>query len=411
MSSTTDRMQPRPLVRPGRARDPLWMQLFGVTVLFALLEGFGSYFQIIVLSPTKYLIPQMILLASALVLLPRGRLRGFRIPLPLLAFVVWWAMSYAWSSSGTTYIRISLHDMLILFIVVLAAQILPFDSFIKLLIRSGYAVLFLIVAALAINPSGAYMSEGGAPGLRGGFIHKNQLAPCIIFIALVILCFDTRTWLRRTAVVLVLALLVLARTTTGEATFVMLLIARWFFIRYAGFAKSVGRPLRTVIVGSVALGGVLAFFSYAPVVRLSGKDLTFSSRTKIWGAVLWAVSKRKVAGYGWDVYLNLAAEPALGINIRTGFVEAESHGVFFELLLRLGIVGFVLWLVFIAHTVWLGWRVMRTGSGAPLGVLTLLLCYLMIGFGFSESLPVQGVWLGLVGAFSVLSSRQLAARA
>ncbi|MEO7370492.1 MAG: hypothetical protein ABIZ69_06510, partial [Ilumatobacteraceae bacterium] len=396
--------------RDPRIRDPLWMQLFGVAVLFALLDGFGAYFQILVLSPTKYLIPQFVLLASTLLLVPRGRLRDFRIPLPLLAFVVWWAMSYAWSTSALTYIRISLRDMLIIFIVVLAAQILPLDYFIELLIRCGYAVLFLIVAALAIHPSGAYMSGGGAPGLRGGFIHKNQLAPCIIFIALVILCFDTRVWLRRAAVVVVLALLVVARTTTGEATFVMLLIARVVFTQYGVFARRVGRPLRTVILGSVALGAVLAFFSYAPVVRLSGKDLTFSSRTRIWGAVLWAVSKRKLAGYGWDVYLNLAAEPALGINTRTGFVEAESHGVFFELLLRLGIVGFILWIVFIAHTLTLGWRVMRRGTVAPLGVLTLLLCYLMIGFGFSESLPVQGVWIGLVGAFSVLCSRQLADR-
>ncbi|MEO7372063.1 MAG: hypothetical protein ABIZ69_14425, partial [Ilumatobacteraceae bacterium] len=85
--------QPHTPLRVPRVRYPLWMQLLGVAVLFALLDGFGAYFQILVLSPTKYLIPQFILLASALLLVPRGRLRDFRIPLPLLAFVVWWAMS------------------------------------------------------------------------------------------------------------------------------------------------------------------------------------------------------------------------------------------------------------------------------------------------------------------------------
>ena len=64
---------------------------------------------------------------------------------------------------------------------------------------------------------------------------------------------------------------------------------------------------------------------FASVVLLSGKDLTFSSRTVIWEGVTKAISHQFWRGYGYGVWENIWSEPIRSINVHNGFLVAHAH--------------------------------------------------------------------------------------
>ena len=385
-------------------RGPLpaiWRQLALVSLTFAFVDGFGAYTLLFALTPMKYIAVQATLVLATLIVSPPRSLSRVFLPITSLLFVGWWLVSYTWDPNRAGWISASSRDLATITAIVVLAQVLGRDDFVRCLLRSGYIAVGLIFFALAVQPGSAYSSGGPAPGLTGGFIHKNTMAPCLLLMASTVLCLHPNRGFRRGFVAFVAVLLVLGDTTTGLATLVMLLVVNWLLSGYKGLVERLGRSAGSLLIAAGLVATLVGAEMFASVVLLSGKDLTFSSRTVIWEGVTNAISHRFWRGYGYGVWENIWSEPIRSINVHNGFLVAHAHSAALDLMLRLGAIGLALYVLILLSTVRSGWRgLMRDDA---FGRLALLYCAIIVSFGFSESLPAYGLWLALLIVFTTLS--------
>lgn len=387
--------------KPRPKLPDLWYQIAIVSLTFALVDGYGAYDLLFALTPMKYVGLQMMMLTATLLVCPRGSTQRVFVPIPALCFIGWWVVSYLWATDRAGWVSATARDLATVVSIVVLAQVVGVTAFIKTLLRSGYICIGLIFVALAVQPGLAYDVAGPAPGLHGGFIHKNAMGPCLLVTTAAVLCFHPDKRFRRGFVVFVGALMFLGQTTTGLATLVALVLLSAVLGNYVKVVDRLGRASGALMVGSTLVFSIVAAQSFGSAVRLSGKDLTFSSRTVIWEGVSTAISARPWTGYGYGVWQHIWLNPIRAINLHNGFLVAEAHNAALDLMLRLGIVGLVLYLLQLIGTVRIGWKGLLVGR--PLGHLTLLYCAILVLVGFSESLTAFGVWPALLFVFGTIS--------
>jgi exopolysaccharide production protein ExoQ len=379
----------------GPLRTDLWRGLAGLTLGFALLKGLGAFDLLFGISPTKYWISLTLLLGLTLLFTPRGLMKEVRFPTPLVLLMGWIVLSYAWTSYRPLFIKFVLPDLVTITTVVVVGQLLSVDRYLRVLLRSGYVAMGLIFFAVATKFSLAYNSEG----LRGGFIHKNPMGAALVLTVAAALCIETRPTVRRALIIVVVILLLLGHTTTGMASMLLLLSVYVVMLHYKELHETLGRAFGGLMTGAVVIFGALYLVASDALIGLYGKDLTFSKRTVIWQGVQNAISHRPITGYGWSVWAALWRPPASDVIHSAGFVVAESHNTALELLLRVGVVGLVLYL-------WLFFRALRSGlslaaQGDRAGIFAVLLTAIVVIWGFSEALPAYGVWIGLLGVAAI----------
>ncbi len=384
-----------------RPLPPAWHQVAAISLTFAVVDGFGAYTQLFALTPMKYVAVQLTLLVATLIVCPPHSLTKVFLPLASLLWVGWWVLSYTWDANRAGWISASSRDLTTIITIVLLAQILGRDDFVRCVIRSGYIAIGFIFFALAVQPSLAYDTGGPAPGLHGGFNHKNSMAPCLLLTAAVVICMHPNRLFRRWFVVFIAALLYLGQTTTGLATLAALLLMNWMLMSYKRVVQRLGRSAGTLLIGAAIVAILVAATTFSSVVMLSGKDLTFSSRTVIWEGVNDAISRRYWLGYGYGVWENLWVEPIRSINLHNGFIVAHAHNAALDLWLRLGAIGVGLFVLQLLSTVRSGWRGLQRDDA--FGRFVLLYCTMLVLVGFSESLPAFGLWPGLLIAFVAFS--------
>ncbi len=272
-------------------------------------------------------------------------------------------------------------------------------------IHAGYLAIALIGVALVMKPASAFSGAidlGNTDGgLRGGFIHKNFMAPCLIFTTVLVLCFERRRWLRYLMVIGVVALLILAKSATGQFTMLVTLGLLWVLMQYDYVAAILRRSFNIVTVGLASLALILAFAFQEPILKLFNKNDSYSGRSLLWAAVIKAIKERPWTGYGWGgTYTDFSREPTRSFLNAIGYPVFHSHNGALELLIRVGVVGLMLYLLQLASTMLWGWRLTKLGD--PLGRATLLLGAITVMFAITESLTVVGVWYGLLCAFDCL---------
>ncbi len=395
--------EPHPSDRLGRdGSDPdgrssrLWWTLASMTLTWTLLAGFGAFNILYPISPTVYTGITGALLLVTVLMSPRGRLGAVRFVRPMMLLVGWILLSYLWSSYRGEFVKETGRDLITVFAVVIVGQLLPIDRFLRVVLRAGYCAIALIGVTLALMPGRAYSV---ADGLHGGFIHKSAMGSTLMVLVAAAFALERRTWVRRAVPIGVLILMVLGRSTTGIASFLMVACLYGVLLRYPMIRQNLGRSFRVFAGAAVVVFGAFYFAASQALVALSGKDLTFSKRTLIWQGVMDAVRQRPFVGYGWPVWTALWKPPASSIIATAGFVIAESHNAALELLLRLGIIGLGLYLVLLFTALRTGIRLVADGDRA--GIFTVLLVATIVIWGFSEALPVSGVWVGLLGVVAV----------
>ena len=384
----------------ARPRD-IWFQVAVISLTLALLDGYGAYDQLLPVTPMKYVLVQLPLLTTTFILCPRGSMNRVFLPLASVLFVGWWIASYLWDANRAGWISASLRDLSTIVAIVVLSQVLGAAEFIRVLLRSGYIAIGLIFVALLVQPGRAYDVAGAAPGLHGGFIHKNAMAPCLLVTAAVVLCFHPQRKFRTPFVLFVGVLMFLGQTTTGLATLGALVLVNYVLCNYTSVVDRLGRAAGVLMLGATMLAVAVAAESFSSAVLLSGKDLTFSARTVIWDGVTAAIGRQRWTGYGYGVWQNIWVDPIRSINLKNGFLVAEAHSAPLDLMLRLGIVGLLLYLLQLFTTIRVGWRGLKRSD--PLGRLALLFCAIVVFVGFSESLVAYGLWPALLVVFCAIN--------
>lgn len=393
-------MPGRPAVR-WQSTSKLWMLFGSLAFGLALLQDWGAFYNFYPTKPRVYFAAEVALMTAALMLSPQRWVYRVFLPIPMLAFVGWWMASYMWAVFPAGFAKNNLADATTVATVIVIGGMLDRRQLSRVLLGAGLVAVGLIVAALVLQPSLAYQPASldvGAPGLRGGFIHKTPMVACVLLFASAVFCFEHRHWLRVLCFPTVAVIVILSRSSAGLAIGMSLVGTGWLLNHGEQIAATIGRGLKSLSLLSVVAGVGVIGALLGVITKLFGKDLTFSGRNQVWVGVVRQIQRKPIIGWGGtDMYALIRLEPVRSIIRPLGYKAATSHNGVLELMLRLGVVGLVLYIVVFASAVRNGFRLLRTDPAW--GRFILMTMVIVAMFAVSEVLTVLGVWFALTCLF------------
>lgn len=381
---------------------PLWILIAQSGMALTIVLGFGAYQPV---KPKVLLLLVLMTMAGTIVLGPIGNWRKIVLSTPPIFVIFWWTSSFLWTWNPFGYERETQIQVPLMLGAILVATLLDREQFAKSLLAGCYLSIIWTVVYTGLHPGPSMIHGDGVPGWHGGFIHKNGMAPFLVFALLVIHTFEHRARVRHVATAVSVFFIVMSQSTTSLAVGLVIL-PLWIVItrlmRTDPRTRSVG-----ILAASAAtfVGGLLAVLYFPVLLQARGKDLTLSRRTEIWAGVWDAIVAEPWLGYGiGGVWIDAGAQPTRSILAGLGFTVFHAHNGFLEFTLELGVIGLIglFWLLLAVSATSL--RLLRTD--APLGRFLILYVLLIVLTSLSE-VTTFGIWLALLCAFRCVQVREL----
>lgn len=340
-----------------------------------------------------------------------------KLPIALSAFIVYALASSLWSNWAPETVLGWLAMSVAIVIAFILAALTTWDEILVALSLSlrwivGLSIVFELFVSLVLRHAvlPAYItwtSVEEAPlmlmwsrnllfvdGKIQGIVGNSTLLAAIALLALIVVAVQAacRRLGRRPAIVW-LALIVLVLVLTRSATIIVaavtvLAVLAIVLLRrvipngpaVAGFYAGV------IVVIAAALVGVVTFWTQ--ILALLGKNGDLTGRVEIWNAVLGLVQERPVFGWGWLGYWPPWVEPLDHLVTRWGVVQLHAHNAWIDLLMQVGIVGAIIFALFVLRTIGRGYTAAvkpvvipgtrHVGFGALSLLPILLLAYLVV---------------------------------
>lgn len=393
---------------PGHADVPLGPFAFAFASIYITIA--------IVLAGPAYPFPAFVWTitlafpAAALMLAPRAQTRRVVFDGPLFLLIAWIVFSLLWTFDLETGLFRVRQDAPLWISVSLMASLLPRRDAIAAIKRGLVIAVVITIVALILDPSTRVNATEGAfnevPGWHGYFIHKNIFSPFLIFALLITVHFENDRARRALSLAVLVVLMVGSDSATGMSA-ALFIGAMYVWFRF--FLRSdVGRRSSAFVVSSAAVGmvGLMgAAASLSLLTNAAGKDLTFSGRTFIWGAVIDAIEDRPFLGYGvGGVFWDSQSEITRSIWRGVGFHIPHSHSGVLDVWLNFGAVGVVIFGVVFVTGVAKGVRLLRRSPQTGEWILTLLAAQLLMGL--SENVFL-GAWIIYMALARGIAQREL----
>ena len=217
----------------------------------------------------------------------------------------------------------------------------------------------------------------------GAFTQKNVCAREVLFILACLLAYNPATnvmrWCRRLAVAS--SLLLIAGTQSKTAYLMSLLVLGLTpalnLIRRSSRELMAAALFLALAVVALLIASMNSLLPYA--VEVLGRDSTMTGRTEIWQAVMLAITKHPLLGYGFSAFwLSLKGESA-NIILALRWAVPAAHNGFLEVWLQLGAVGVLLFCTGFLQAARRAVSNFRTGADPyshwPMSVLLLTIVY------------------------------------
>ncbi len=327
--------------------------------------------------------------------------------LPFLAFA-----STLWSQSASqTLTQAAALALTTLFAIYLYVRY-PGDRLISFLTVAAAISLLGCTFVVAFFPS-IGIDSFQQDAWRGVFSQRNNCAvDCVCFLVLGI-HYRARhvagLILRGTVLSLSLLFIVMSGSRTGW------LIAAFALGITCGLRVIQRLPWRDRLLVLMALsipaGAVILFLTahFDAFLNLIGKDPTMSQRTVIWLTVLVPIAKHPFLGYGYSAFwLGLTGESANTILV-TGWAENQAQSGYLDILLQLGLLGFIPFLWMLGRGLTQAARVLSPMSTIAVQTATVLLPVLILeNVGESGFLaPINLLWfLSLLALLTLNGSKK-----
>lgn len=207
-----------------------------------------------------------------------------------------------------------------------------------------------------------------------------------------------------------IATLVLLMSTTKAALVILFIIFMCVPV-YRSFRWKPAR-LTLFLTASVSFLAIATtgLVANAPVILAAlGRNTTLSGRTEFWPLVIDNIGQRLWLGYGYHTFwLNGWEGNAANVwvYLPQGFEPPHAHNGYLDLLLGLGVVGFGVFLLNLAHYSVRGLRWARANPGLE-GLVPLLFLTFMVLVNITESLWLNGDFLWVCFSTLLLATAQL----
>ncbi|MEO1433794.1 MAG: O-antigen ligase family protein [Cyanobacteria bacterium J06633_8] len=259
----------------------------------------------------------------------------------IILFSVLWSADMG---SSLTYIRGLIR---IYFLAVYLAMRYTFKEQIRFIAFAlGTTTVLSIIFPLIPSFGGIHTTPELAGMWAGIFGHKNELGYMMVWSAGVSLHLALSEskfrWLRLTIFGLAICLIILSRSTTS----LMILLTMIALLPLYKLSTNNNYKLQIITISFVLMllvtGSILIFGNAEAIVGTSGKDLTLNGRTDLWEPVIKQILERPLFGYGYAAFWT----SPFASNIRLTYEWASnSHNGFFEIMLDIGIGGFLIFAI------------------------------------------------------------------
>jgi O-antigen ligase len=324
-------------------------------------------------------------------------------------------LSAMWSQDAGVTLRKSIFLLLTTAFGIYLARRYPVERQLRIICLSGCMITLLSIFFALFLPRYGLDHDVHEGVWVGVFTQKNVCAREMLFILVCLVPYVPGTqamrWVRRVAIAG--SLTVIAGTRSKTALLMTAMVLGFFPTLRMIRRMSPSLTLTMITAFAVTVSGVLAVaLSAAPkFILLLGRDSTMTGRTDIWQAVMQAILKRPLLGYGFAAFwLSLRGESA-NVILALRWAVPAAHNGFLEIWLQLGAFGLLLF----------GWGFLQGGMAAlrglrqpqfqqaawPLAVLLLTLVY-----NLDESSLMQAndfLWVLYVATLVNIATHRMAA--
>jgi O-antigen ligase len=304
------------------------------------------------LRPGVVIMQALVYLLLIIVAAPRvARMLGTLSRIPLLtALFALAVVSMLWSIDPMLTFRRVIPLCSVLIAGVYFGERYSIDEFLQLLRWSFCIVITASCALFFIHPS-YVLDPSHEVAWRGICVHKNSFGAYMVLSALL---FAMRARERFflfnclfCAVSVILVFLSHSATAVILGAVVLFSSLLWRMVKLP--------MIQLVPFGIVAVIAVVTpltpFVTRPPyeLLNMLGRDASLTGRTDLWTAVMIAISRRPLLGYGYDAFWQGVKGESLQAAISAGWLPIHSHNGYLELALGLGIPGLILFaLIFIS---------------------------------------------------------------
>lgn len=287
---------------------------------------------------------------------PDQLLAAIRRNLPLLALVALATLSVLWSIGPSVTLRraIGLFGTLLLSYL-LATRFTP-SQLLLLIVATLAPCMVLSILLMGAAPHFGFMEDGAA---RGVFIHKNVLgwAAALATVGAAIMVIDRSHGLRLLGVLALPAsilCLLASKSMTGLLATTAAMGLVWFFLAL-GRSRGTSRMVLVIVFLQVVTLVLLALGEFlVPLLEALGKDATLTGRVPLWKLVDEMISQKIALGYGYAAFWTPGNPDVWRIWGEIGWQAPHSHNGYREVLLGLGLVGFLTFATIVVRAAWQG---------------------------------------------------------
>lgn len=347
----------------------------------------------------------LVVLAGAALVVRRGDLewRGL-LPISLLVFVGWSAVSVFWSYYGPATVGSSLYQLAVAFLAIFIAvtrdliQIVrAFGDVLRVVLAASLLLevlsgILLDLPVPFLDIQGDLAVGGPIQGLLGS---RNQLG-LVALIALITFYIElqTRSVARRLGTVSLVGaalVIVLTRSPVTFGAFVAVAVATVVLLFLRGRDPSARRLLQFALVIAVGVGSVILFAARSRVIDLLNAGSEFEYRYDLWRSILVFTPINPLEGFGWLGYWRGDLPPYFAIGS-----HASALNALLDVVLQLGVVGMFCFVTLLGLTIVRSWLIASNKRSVVYLWPALCMVALVVTSAAESSVLVEFGWLTLV---------------
>lgn len=326
------------------------------------------------------------------------------LPLSLLVFVGWCALSLLWSDYQWATIGGVLYLVIVAF---LAVYVGLSRDLIQVIRAFGDVFRFALTASLVLEVFSGLLIDSPIKflGIQGnlasggpiqGLMGSRNLLALIALIAVVTFFVEliTKSATRQLAI-FSLALgglcILFTRSPVAFGTLLILVLAALCLLGMRAAKPASRRVLQIALLAAIGIGLITAFVFRSPIIRLLNAESEFETRYLLWQQILVVSSARPVEGYGFIGSWRRELAPFVSFNGHSSALNA-----FLDSWLQVGIVGLALLLALLALALVRSWLL---GSSKPsvVYIWPALVLIVLVVVSAAESTVLTGIgWFALV---------------
>jgi len=312
-----------------RRNHPLWQHFEvydGMVLLGVLCESIAALTSIHIDRKLILLLP---FIAVTMALLRSDKLHNLdrtRLPVGLLCFLAWTALSLLWTDNPSSSLSADIEYFLTSIAGIALACALTQMQVIRVFALSTKFFVVLAIVTFVVAPHFATeAAASNAPGFRGPFGNKNSFGFLMASGLLALLFERPVTRHNKVWVALTVALLLASQGGTAwvgiSAVLAMLAWLHLWRGRKEDGSRLVIASWTVALLGGAAL---ITATDFPFLTHLIGKGSSLTGRTRIWNAVISAIATRPIEGFGFGEVAD--ADGAAGDLVFVGGANAAAGG-------------------------------------------------------------------------------------